>query len=29
MAIIPPFFMDAVVALGVELPGNKKHWVGR
>lgn len=28
MAIIPSFFMDAVVALGVELPGNKKHWVG-
>lgn len=28
MAIIPPFFMDAVVALGVELPDNKKHWVG-
>lgn len=28
MAIIPPFFMDAVVALGVELPGNKKYWVG-
>lgn len=28
MAIIPPFFMDAVVALGVEVPENKKHWVG-
>lgn len=28
MAIIPPFFMDAVVALGAELPNNKKHWVG-
>lgn len=28
MAIIPPFFMDAVVALGVELPNHQKHWVG-
>lgn len=28
MAIIPPGFMDAVVALGVELPDNKKYWVG-
>lgn len=28
MAIIPPFFMDAVVALGIELPDKKKHWVG-
>lgn len=28
MAIIPSFFMDAVVALGIELPDNKKHWIG-
>lgn len=28
MAIIPPFFMDAVVALGIELPDKRKHWVG-
>lgn len=28
MAIIPPFFMDAVVALGIERPDKKKHWVG-
>lgn len=28
MAIIPLFFMDAVVALGVELSDHKKHWVG-
>lgn len=28
MAIIPPFFMDAVVALGIEVSGPKKHWVG-
>ncbi len=28
MAIIPPFFMDAVVALGIEIPGGKNHWVG-
>lgn len=28
MAIIPPFFMDAVVALGVLLPDRKKHWLG-
>lgn len=29
MAIIPPFFMEAVIALGVEIPGQgRKHWVG-
>lgn len=28
MAIIPSFFMEAVVALGVGLPNNKKVWVG-
>ncbi len=28
MAIIPPFFMDAVVALGIELPDKNKLWVG-
>lgn len=28
MAIIPPFFMDAVVALGVEFPDKTKHWIG-
>lgn len=28
MAIIPAFFMDAVVALGIDVPGGKKHWVG-
>ena len=28
MAIIPSFFMNAVVALGVELPDHSKHWIG-
>jgi S1-C subfamily serine protease len=28
MAIIPSFFMDAVVALGVEISDGKKLWVG-
>lgn len=28
MAIIPAFFMDAVVALGIDVPGGKKHWLG-
>lgn len=28
MAIIPSFFMNAVVALGIKLPDNKKHWIG-
>ena len=28
MAIIPSFFMDAVVSLGINLPNNQKHWVG-
>ena len=28
MAIIPDFFMDAVVALGIPISGGKKHWVG-
>ena len=28
MAIIPPFFMDAVVALGVEKSDGTKHWIG-
>lgn len=28
VAIIPSFFMDAVVALGIEIPEKKKHWVG-
>ncbi len=28
MAIIPSFFMDAVVALGVKLSNKKMHWVG-
>lgn len=29
MAIIPPFFMDAVVALGIPIPGqSRKHWIG-
>lgn len=28
MAIIPPFFMDAVVALGIDVPNKGKHWVG-
>lgn len=28
MAIIPSFFMDAVVALGVELPDKRKYWMG-
>ena len=28
MAIIPDFFMNAVVALGVETPNQIKHWIG-
>lgn len=28
MAIIPSFFMDAVVALGIDIGENTKHWVG-
>ncbi len=28
MAVIPAFFMDSVVALGIDVPGGKKHWVG-
>lgn len=28
MAIIPSFFMDAVVSLGISLPNNEKYWVG-
>ena len=28
MDIIPAFFMDAVIALGIQIPGGKKHWVG-
>lgn len=28
MAIIPSFFMNAVVALGIELPNKNKHWIG-
>ncbi len=28
MAIIPSFFMDAVVSLGIELPQKEKYWVG-
>ncbi len=28
MAIIPSFFMNAVVALGVDAPDNNKHWIG-
>lgn len=28
MAIIPKFFMEAVVALGVDLPNGDKHWIG-
>lgn len=28
MAIIPAFFMDAVVALGIEAHDGKKHWIG-
>ncbi len=28
MAIIPPFFMDAVVALGIKTPELKKNWIG-
>lgn len=28
MAIIPSFFMDAVVSLGICLPNNEKFWVG-
>lgn len=28
MAIIPSFFMDAVIALGVDTGAGNKHWVG-
>lgn len=28
MATIPPFFRDAVVALGIQIPNGKKHWIG-
>lgn len=28
MAIIPSFFMNAVVALGLVLQNNEKHWIG-
>ncbi len=28
MAIIPLFFMEAVVALGIDLQDNQKHWIG-
>ena len=28
MAIIPSFFLDAVVALGVDIGNGQKHWVG-
>lgn len=28
MAIIPSFFMDAVIALGIELENGQKQWVG-
>lgn len=28
MAIIPDFFMNAVVALGAEFPSQQKQWIG-
>lgn len=28
MAIIPSFFMDAVIALGIDVGAGNKHWVG-
>ena len=28
MAIIPPFFMDSVVALGIKTSEGKNHWLG-
>ena len=28
MSIIPDFFMNAVVALGIDVPNNNKHWIG-
>ena len=28
MAIIPSFYLDAVVAIGVQLPDGNKHWIG-
>jgi len=28
MAIIPKFFIDAVVSLGINTPDNRKHWIG-
>lgn len=28
MAIIPSAFINSVVALGINLSGNKKHWIG-
>lgn len=27
MAIIPSFFMDAVIALGIDTGTNNKHWI--
>ena len=28
MAIIPDFFMNSVVALGIQLTDNEKFWIG-
>lgn len=28
MAIIPSFYLDAVVAIGIQLPDGNKHWIG-
>lgn len=28
MAIIPNFFLNAVVALGIDVTGNEKYWIG-
>ena len=28
MAIIPDFFLNAVVALGIDGGDGKKHWIG-
>ena len=28
MSVIPKFFIDTVVALGIDTPDNQKHWIG-
>ena len=28
MAVLPQFYLDAVVAIGIQLPDGNKHWIG-